>query len=430
MPTALLTRRRQPYAPNNYDATFHGPVSLRYALASSYNVPAVRVMQDVGVDAVLRLARELGITTLGDADRYDLSLTLGGGEVPLLELTAAYAALAAGGQRQEPAVVLRVEDAQGQLLYRWQPPPQRQVISPQVAYLITHILADNRARAPAFGHDSPLRLSRPAAAKTGTTSDFRDNWTVGYTPDLAVGVWVGNADNRPMRQVSGISGAAPLWHDFMEEVLKAAPARNFPRPQGLVEAPVCEPTGLTPGPWCPERRLDLFITGTEPTATESYYRPLAICLPTGEVATAQCPAPSVVERVFTFVPEEAIPWARAAGLPLPPLPPYRPGPASVAAAPGGPWVALVSPGPESMLAISPEIPLSSQGLIVEAVAGGPSPPARVEVYHNDGLLAVLGQAPYRITWPLAPGEHHFQAAAYDGQGRQARSQVVRVTVLP
>ncbi|MBI2909606.1 MAG: penicillin-binding protein 1C [Chloroflexi bacterium] len=419
VPTTLLTRRNQPYVPNNYDAIFRGPVSLRYALGSSFNVPAVRVMQDVGVDAFLRLASDLGITTLGDADRYDLSVTLGGGEVSLLELTGAYAAFAAGGERRESSPVLRVEDAQGRTLHRWQGGPGRRVVSPQVAYLITDMLADNNARAPAFGLNSPLRLSRPASGKTGTTGDFRDNWTVGYTPDIAVGVWMGNADNSAMRQVSGISGAAPLWHDFMEEVLKTNAPKEFARPPGLVEAEICEPTGLKPGDWCPERRMELFIAGTEPAGTETYYRPL----PVRDGGTA----PRDPERVYTFVPEEAIPWARAAGLPLPPLVEYSAAVDHNDRADVGFWVSLVSPGPEMQLAVSREIPLDSQRVIVEAVAGGD--PERIEIYADGDLLAVRREAPFSAAWRLSPGEHRFRAVAYDRTGRRVESKVVRVMVM-
>lgn len=431
--TSFLTRAGQPYVPNNYDAIFHGPVSLRYALASSFNVPAVRVMADIGIDEVLRQAAQMGITTLGQADRFDLSLTLGGGEVRLLELTAAYAAFAAGGAKRQPVAVLGVEDAQGNILYEWRLSLDSFVISPQVAYLITDILSDNAARAPGFGWNSPLRLNRPAAVKTGTTSDFRDNWIVGYTPDLVAGVWVGNANNRSMRQTSGVTGAAPIWHDFMEEMLKNSEPKAFPRPEGLVTAEVCEPTGLRPGPWCPERRRELFIAGTEPATTESYYRALTICLPTGLLASPSCPPGQVRERVYAFVPEEAIPWAREVGLPLPPLSPYQPGLPLDASDPlqaGQPLqVALVSPHPESVVEVSREIPLDSQRLVIEALVTR-GVPSQVELYQDGSLLASLKDAPYRLTWRLAPGTHTFRAIAYDSQGNKASSQAVRVTVLP
>ncbi|MDP2663019.1 MAG: penicillin-binding protein, partial [Dehalococcoidia bacterium] len=335
---------------------------------------------------------------------------------------------ASSGLRRDSSIVTRVEDFDGRALYRRQPSPALRVVSPQVAYLITDILADNHARAPAFGENSPLRLSRPAAAKTGTTSDFRDNWTVGYTPDLAVGVWVGNADNRSMRDVSGISGAAPLWHDFMEEALKTTPARGFSQPPGLVREEICEPTGLKPSPWCPERRLELFIAGTAPTSIETYYHPAPACLPTGQSGSEECPPGSTGEKVFTFVPEEAMAWASAAGLPLPQRPAYQ------AAPPGGDpaslWVRLASPGPGEALALSREIPLESQQLVLEALAGGPTPVTRVELYDNGNLVETLRQAPYRAWWRLTPGEHSFRAVAYDGQGHRSESAPAAVTVLP
>jgi 1A family penicillin-binding protein len=432
--TAFLTRKGELYVPQNYDGTFHGLVSMRYALGSSYNVPAVQMMDQIGVDAVLRLARELGITTLGETDRFDLSLTLGGGEVRLLDLTAAYAAFAAGGLRRDPVAILRVEDAAGRLLYEWQPVPDQQVVSAQTAYILTDILADNAARTPGFGADSALRLSRPAAVKTGTTTDFHDNWTLGYTPSLVTGVWVGNADNRPMRQVSGVEGAAPIWHAFMEETLKAEPPEDFPRPDGLVDADVCEPTGLRPGPWCLTPRREVFAAGSEPTATETYYRALPVCAATGQLATASCPPERRVQRVFVFPPPEVIPWAREAGLPLAPATPILADGETAPAPDGldgqGPRLILVSPEPEAMVEISGEIPREHQGLEVEAVAWGAWQPAVVELHEGGQLLASLRQPPYRTHWPLAEGTHVFQAVAYDEQGTRVSSQSVEVTILP
>ena len=431
--TAFLTHNGELYVPQNYDATFHGLVSMRYALASSYNVPAVRMMDESGVDAVLRLARDMGITTLGETDRFDLSLTLGGGEVRLLDLTAAYAAFAAGGLRPDPVAILRVEDASGRLLYEWQPTPDQRVLSAQTAYIITDILADNAARTPGFGADSPLRLSRPAAAKTGTTTDFHDNWTLGYTASLVTGVWVGNADNRPMRHVSGVEGAAPIWHGFMEEALKTEPPRDFSRPEGLVDVDICEPTGLRPGPWCLTPRREVFAAGSEPTDSETYYRALPVCATTGELATASCPPERRVQRVFVFPPPEVIPWAREAGLPLAPATLILADEA--APAPDGldgqaPGLLLVSPETEAMAEIGDEIPREHQGLEVEAVAWGAWQPSTVELYENGQLLASLRQAPYRTFWPLSEGTHVFQAVANDQEGNRVTSQPVKVTILP
>ncbi|MBI4498225.1 MAG: PBP1A family penicillin-binding protein [Chloroflexi bacterium] len=421
--TVLTTRHGEPYTPKNYDRVYHGPVTLRQALGSSYNMPAVKVLAQVGLGTVLDLARDMGLTTFGDAERYDLSLTLGGGEVRLLELTAAYSVLAAGGVYREPVALLRVEDAAGRVLFRRDGPQgERRALSPQVAYLITDILADQGARLPAFGEDNPLRLTRPAAAKTGTTQDFRDNWTVGYTPDLVAGVWVGNADNRAMREVSGITGAGPIWHDFMEEALRGSAARRFPVPDGIISAEVCDPWGLRPGPWCPSRRVEQFIAGTEPAEVEQVYRAVPLCLATGELAGPECPGP-VVQRVYEYLPEEAALWARDQGLPPPPeLPDGRRGAEGLA-------VRLVRPDPGATVLLTDEIPREHQRLELEAWASGPAPIDRVEFYDGPEVLAVVWEAPYRLAWPVAPGRHAFRAVAHDAAGVRSESAVAPVTVV-
>ena len=210
------------YTPENYDGKFHGPVTVRAALANSYNIPAVKLLDSVTVERMLQAAEAFGIRSLNRGKEwYGLSLTLGGGEMTLLELTSAYAALASAGQVVTPEPVLEVADVLGRPVAGALPAkiePGR-AVSAAAAFQVTDILSDNAARTPMFGAASPLKLSRPAAAKTGTTDDFRDNWTVGYTRNLVTGVWAGNTDGRPMKKVSGIAGAAPIWHDFMEGVL-------------------------------------------------------------------------------------------------------------------------------------------------------------------------------------------------------------------
>ena len=278
--TSFLTAEGEPYVPQNYDMAWHGPVSVRTALASSYNLPAVKVLDNIGVGALVEQARRQGISTFRPGQRYGLALTLGGGEVSLLELTGAYAAFVNGGERIEPYAINRVENLDGEVLFdaasRLQHAPRVQAVDPTVAWLITDILSDDDARAPSFGRNSVLRLSRPAAAKTGTTTDWRDNWTVGYTPDLVAGVWVGNADNTPMFGVSGVTGAGPIWHDFMETALRQMPARNFTSPSGLTSAEICVDSGLLPTEWCSRRRSELFIHGTEPTTFDEVYQPVVV----------------------------------------------------------------------------------------------------------------------------------------------------------
>ena len=202
------------FTPRNYDGKFHGPVRMRDALARSLNIPAVEALQSVGVPAFLELTRRVGVN-FPPSDQYGLAITLGGAECTLLDLTRAYAVLADDGRRREPTAIARVFTHDGALVRDYLPAPATQVVQPQHAALVTSMLSDNAARAPAFGVNNPLRLPFPAAAKTGTTNDYRDNLTVGYSARYVVGVWVGNSDNTPMRGVSGISGAAPIWRDVM-----------------------------------------------------------------------------------------------------------------------------------------------------------------------------------------------------------------------
>ncbi len=274
--------KTEQYRPLNYDRNFHGPVTARTALANSYNVPAVKLLDAVGVDRMLAGARAMGIQSLTrDNSWYGLSLTLGGGEVTLLDLTTAFHTIANAGRYQPPQSVLYSTGAPGGSDFTGVNPTSVPVISPESAYLVTDIMSDNRARTPAFGENNVLRLSKPAAAKTGTTTDYRDNWTEGFTRYLVAGVWAGNSDGHPMRNVSGVTGAAPIWNAFMEAVLADpamlsmldAPADpdawNFVAPEGVVRQPISCPTGIV----CNEQevfdRRWLQLVGTESGLADS-----------------------------------------------------------------------------------------------------------------------------------------------------------------
>lgn len=261
--------------PRNYDGRFHGPVLFRDALANSYNIPPIQLIRDIGVPTFISAARRLGIDSLQEpSGYYGLSLTLGGGEVPLLEMTHAYATLANLGQRPRLTSVLRIVDSRGNVVYDVQSEnlPPANVLDPRIAYIITDILDDDRARVPAMGSGNALQLPFPAAAKTGTTNDYRDNWTLGYTPGVVVGVWMGNADGTPMRDSSGLRGAAPVWNRivqgiYADEIMKQSlmvngllPPTEFLRPNGIEEREVCLPRG-TGGSVCSASRTDLFLTG-------------------------------------------------------------------------------------------------------------------------------------------------------------------------
>lgn len=218
------------YSPSNYDGTFKGPIKLRNALAISENVPAIKVLYLVGIQNAIRTAQSLGITTLTNAARYGLTLVLGGGEVKLLEMTGAYAVFANDGVRNPPTGILRVEDAKGNVLEKYEQKSER-VLDPQIARQINDVLSDNEARTPEFGANSPLYFpDYDVADKTGTTNDFHDVWIIGYTPGISVGAWAGNNDNSPMAKKIAAFMIAPMWHEFMNYALEKYPASPFTPP--------------------------------------------------------------------------------------------------------------------------------------------------------------------------------------------------------
>ena len=427
VPTAFLTADGKSYAPENYDRTWHGPVSVRDALANSYNLPAVRLLQQVGIPAFLDMATRMGLTSLTSKGSADLGLVLGSGEVRPLDLAAAYASLAAGGVAHEPIAIRRIENSQGHLLWQAAPSSGRKVVSPQLAYILTSILSDNDARSPSFGSNSLLRLSRPAAVKTGTTTDWRDNWTVGYTPNLVSAVWVGNADNSPMRGVSGISGAAPIWHDFMEEALKGQPVQQFQEPPGLVHQEVCPESGELPSKWCPDRRAELFLPGTVPTQVCTWHQPFQIDRSTGQPAGPDTPPDQVAERVFEVVPPELQQWSEQRGITQPPAG-ASPSGLGIADSPAGPRVVLTSPAKAAMYQVSPDLPSALQKVEVAAAASGLGNHGRVELRVDGRVLASFDTPPYDSTWQLAPGSHHFQAVAVDSAGNVAALDEADITV--
>jgi penicillin-binding protein 1C len=222
------------YTPHNYDGNEHGPIRVLDALQLSLNIPAVKMINLVGVENTLDFATSLGYTSFGDHSAFGPSLVLGGGEVQLLEHTAAYGVLANDGVKNETVSILKVEDADGEVLEEWKQKTGKQVVEKNVARMTSYVLTNNDARSPVFGATSYLQLGeRPVAAKTGTTNDYRDGWLMGYTPSLAVGVWVGNNDNTPMNKAGGSIGAGPIWNAFMIRALEGKPMETFPSPEIL-----------------------------------------------------------------------------------------------------------------------------------------------------------------------------------------------------
>lgn len=314
VPTTFPGGRDNPdYKPVNYDGIFHGPIELRYALGNSINIVAVKLLKMAGIPATIQTAHEMGITTLNEPDRYGLSLTLGGGEVSLLDLTTAYNVFAANGYRYDTVPILEVLDSQGRVLEKYDAAKETpfQALTAEQAYLISNILSDNNARSMAFGTYSPLIIpNHTVAVKTGTTDNKKDNWTIGYTPSLTVGVWVGNNNNSEMdpRLASGITGAAPIWHRAMITFLKDQKDEPFFRPEGIADADIDTLTGYLPFETAKVRH-EIFIKGTVPTAHSDMYTRLKICKSDGKIANQDCEnSGNYEEKVFVQLKDALPEW--------------------------------------------------------------------------------------------------------------------------
>ncbi|MGI5836959.1 MAG: transglycosylase domain-containing protein [Chloroflexota bacterium] len=245
------------YVPHNFDAKFDGPMTIRHALSNSKNIPAVKALMYAGIDDFVKIAESLGVH-YENPKLYGLSLGLGAGEARLLDMVGAYSAFPNNGLYVPPQAILRIEDAEGNVLFQYDPPEGRQIVSPVHAYMITSILSDNTAREPLQGPNSPLKLSRPAAAKTGSTDSYRDSWTIGYTPNVVTGVWVGNTDNSPMKEVLGSMGAGRIWHQYMEDIHIGAPVVDFEVPPGAREYRLCKDTGQPPTEGCQRELIEVY----------------------------------------------------------------------------------------------------------------------------------------------------------------------------
>lgn len=265
------------YEPENYDRKFHGPLQLRFALGSSINLPAVKLLALVGVKNMLTTAYNMGISTFAptneNINRFGLSLTLGGGEVKPLELAAAYTAFANQGYKSDPIAILKVTDSKGKVLFEQKEVSKKRALSPEVAFIISHMLLDNNARLITFGVNSYLNVAgKTIAVKTGTTDDKRDNWTIGWTPNILVVTWVGNNDNSPMGDVaSGVTGAAPIWRRIILEALKGKSLEDFVKPDNVIAVTIDSLGGGLPVDGQPTRS-EYFIKGTEPQGPSQIYK--------------------------------------------------------------------------------------------------------------------------------------------------------------
>jgi penicillin-binding protein 1C len=393
VPTQFATLEGN-FAPENYDEKYHGSVRLRSALASSYNIPAVSVLQTIGPDLLYRRLKDLEFDSLRQpADFYGVGLTLGNGEIALLELARAYAAFARGGLYLRDVSILALRRKDGTTAAPPPAPRARRIFSPAVAYLITNILADGDARVPTFGYNSPLNFTFPAAAKTGTSKDFRDNWTVGYTPRYTVGVWAGNFDGRPMENVSGISGAGPLFRDILL-LLNEGRKQPFVEPPGLVHAPVCPESGLRPSTRCPNSINEIFIAGTEPSA---------LCrLPHRKSATT---GSSAMTGSYATT---GLPIVRGPSVPKSAL-------------------TIVVPQDGDIFKLDPILRRSYQTLNLQVRLAEGTDVRTIEWWINGRKVAAVGP-PFRFSWNLAPGSYTIRARGL-AAGGVLESPTVKVQVL-
>jgi membrane carboxypeptidase/penicillin-binding protein len=326
------------YTPSNPDGQFRGPMNLRDAMGAGLLPPAVTVAHSQGIDGILLIAHRIGLNSLDENARYDLSLLERGGEVAALDVAYAYSvfasmgnmrgvaaqSIARGYRQRNPVAVLKIEDSAGNVLWQYD---QAQIVASTVAvfgdflaYPINHILADQETRWPVFGQNNVLELSRPAAVVNGTTGDNRDAWTVGYTPHLVTAVHLGRADGQQMTvDAFGLQAAAPVWRAVMEYThgRDGLPATHWERPTGILEAAVCEHSGLVPNGACPVRP-EIFIEGTQPTQPDTYWQTFELNSDTRQLATANTPVGLRLEETFFIPPPEALDWWEAHNLPLPP----------------------------------------------------------------------------------------------------------------
>ena len=318
----------------NSDGKFHGPMRMRTALANDYVVPTLQILNQMGPENVWRTAGQLGLISLDvPAGIASQRLLVEGGQVSLLETVHAFSVFSNQGvlightrtpttdpksaPPLHPTTLMRVEDRDGKVWLDFGSPESRPLLSAQLAYLITHILSDEAARWPSLGHPNPLEVGRPTGAKTAYTSDGRNGWTIGFIPQLVVGVWVGDDTDTALGRVSP-NVAASIWHAIFQYATRELPAENWSVPAGITNIEVCDPSGLLPTPDCPTVINEIFIPGSEPTQLDTLYRTFQINRETGQLATVFTPPTLIDEQVFLVTPPEAVEWAQQAGLPTPP----------------------------------------------------------------------------------------------------------------
>ena len=426
----------KPYTPKNYDGQFRGPVSLRQSLGSSLNIPAVKSLATVGLEEFLTLAYDMGIETFEPSpenlQRFGLALTLGGGEVYMLDLAGAYSIFANGGRKIEPIAILKVENSDGQVLYEHKQTQGARIIDEGEAFLINHILSDNNARLLAFGANSLLNTGRPIAVKTGTTNDMKDNWTIGWSSEILVAAWVGNNDNSSMSYVaSGITGASPIWRRIILGALdKGYTAPEWQIPSNVEQVEVDSISGY-PSHDDFSSKFDYVIKGTLPASPDPIHRLVEVCEDENDkLATeANIAAGDYDKKEFIFAFEED-PFSEDGqnrwqiGIDA--------------------WIAAQS---DSRYQIPTEYcddlddvsvrlkkpndkqNFKEQTIDIEIRAGSYDGIEKLELYVNDKLLeTIVDKSEYKGKINLAAGKYVLYAKAYAKNGKENASSKVRIGV--
>ncbi len=413
------------YVPENYDLKFRGPVTVRDALGNSLNIPAVKILSMVGIKNMLQTAYDLGLTTLEPTDalmkRVGLSVTLGGGEVRLVELASAYSAFANGGTRVEPISILKVTDSTGKVLEEYKPSIGRQVLTPQEAFIISSILSDQTARSITFGPLVSINIvDRQVAVKTGTTNDKRDNWTIGWTPSVLVGVWVGNNDNSIMTGVaSGITGAAPIWRKIIMAAYKNQPKEEFVKPEGMIEIDVDKHSGY-PAHDGFDSRKESFVSGTEPVGEDPIHKKIKVCKGEGKLATvADVAGNNYDEREAWYFSEQDPFLAQNKGinkwqegidswLKEQADPKYHP-PTDYCGSTNSVWITIQSPGDKARI--------NSSDVYVKVDVTDVNKITKVELFLDGELKQTFSDRPWEITLTgVADGKHKIDIRAENEKG--------------
>ena len=419
------------YVPVNYDGQYHGPLQVRYALGSSINVPAVKMLALVGLEDMLQTAWEMGFTTLEptqeNLSRLGLSVTLGGGEVRLLDMVSAYSAFANGGYKASPTAILKVTDKDGQILEENKAEKGRRVLTEEQAFLINNILSDNNARLITFGENSLINL-QGVAAKTGTTNDRRDNWTVGWTPTVMTGVWVGNNDNTEMKQVaSGVSGAAPIWRRIILEAMKGKPAGGFEVPSGMVTAEVDKVSGYRAHDGFLSR-MEYFIKGTEPQGEDPVHTKLKICRSEKKLATPVDIARGDYEEKEYFVFKEEDPltsenrWQKGIDEWLAGIGDERYHPPTDYCGTSG-QIEVRIEEPENQAKVGSSFRVVVRPISINKIK-------KVEIYINNDKKASITSPPFERDFTLADGAYTIKAKAEDEKGNSGESEIKIGVNLP